>query len=89
MSVKIFVINLPEFKSLINGAKAETGCNISLLENGYWLIQAESEITFKRKELGLGPALWNSALSGGYCGLIQEFSRDVMTLVSSNKDLDK
>lgn len=80
--VRIFVPDLPEFAPLINGAKATDGCRVLEPQGGYWRIEGERELTFTRKGLGLGPALWNSALAGGFCGRIVEYGRDVMRIES-------
>jgi hypothetical protein len=81
--VTIFVPDLPEFVPLIEGARA-VGSRIEAPTAGYWRIVADEEIRVRRKELGLGPALWNSALTGGFIGRIVEYDRD--TLCIKNKD---
>lgn len=78
--VSIFIPDIPEFMPLINGARAFE-CTIQEPRKGYWRIDSENEICFTRKGLGLGPALWNSALTGGFRGKIVEYSRDVMRIV--------
>ena len=81
--VTIFVPDLPEFAPLIEGAR-KVGSRIEPPVGGYWRIVADEEIRVRRKELGLGPALWNSALTGGFIGRIVEYDRD--TLCIRNKD---
>jgi hypothetical protein len=82
MTVTVFVPDLPEFQPLLRSAGAMAACTISATRNGYWKIEAPRELRFVRKELGLGPALWNSALSGGFRGRLVAYDRNEMTLVS-------
>ena len=79
--LRIYVPDFPEFKLFLEGAAQTGNCRITAPENGYWRIEADNEIRFHRKEIGLGPALWNSALAGGFCGKIAEYGRDLMRLV--------
>ena len=47
---------------------------------GYTRIQTSGELEFKRKELGLKPAVWYGALTGGVVGRVVEFSRDTLRI---------
>jgi len=80
--VRIFVPDTPEFRPLINAAHRIANCDVLPPTNGYWRIEAESQIEFERKPLGLGPALWNSALTGGFRGRIVQYDRNVMRIES-------
>lgn len=82
MTVRIYVPDIPEFKPLLDGATTVDGCRIEPARAGYFAIVAEDELRFERRALGLGPALWNSALTGGFQGRIEEYGRDVMRIVS-------
>lgn len=82
--VTIFVANIPEFMPLVRAAEKAPGCSVRQPANGYWRLESEDELRFVRKQLGLGPALWNSALSGGYRGRIVEYGRDEMRIVSED-----
>jgi len=81
MSVTLFVVDLPEFSALVNSVRDAGGCVLSRMDSGYWKIEAADELHFSRKDLGLGPALWNSALSGGFRGRIAAFDRSEIRLV--------
>lgn len=83
MFVKIFVPDIPEFTPLLDGARSAAGCRVLSPRNGYWCIEGDDELRFERRTLGLGPALWNSALTGGFCGRIEEYGRDVMWLLAT------
>ena len=86
MSVTVFVLDLPEFSALVSSARDAGGCAIRLMESGYWKIEAANELRFSRKELGLGPALWNCALSGGFRGRIAAFDRNDIRLVCDEEE---
>lgn len=79
MSVTIYVPDLEEFLPIVEKSK-EAGCTVLEPEQGYWRIEGEDEIRLRRKELGLGPALWNSALIGGIRGRIASFDKDEMVI---------
>lgn len=83
MSVTIFVPDIPEFMPVVEGARRAGGYTILPPAEGYWRIESEQEIVFERKPLGLGPALWNSALTGGFIGKIVEYSRDRLRIVEA------
>lgn len=82
--VRIFVPDIPEFAPLLDGARKVETCRVIEPSHGYWRIEADKQITFGRKALGLGPALWNSALTGGFRGRIVEYGRDVMRIESED-----
>ena len=84
MSVTIFVPDIPEFLPLIRAAETVATCTVQRPRNGYWRVESEREISFSRRPLGLSPAIWNSALSGGFRGRIAEYGRDFMRIVSED-----
>jgi hypothetical protein len=77
----IFIPDLPEFAPLRHGLEAVDDCRVQPPRLGYWRVDAAREITLSRRSLGLAPALWYSALSGGYIGRILQFDRDTLTIV--------
>jgi hypothetical protein len=81
--VTIFVPDIPEFATLIAAMRAVEGCTVGEPRKGYWRISSASEICLHRKALGLGPALWNSMLTGGFRGSIVDYSRDVFRVVAA------
>ena len=83
MTVRIFVPDIPEFMPIVEGVRAVGGYGVHPPVNGYWRIEDSSEIHLNRRELGLGPALWNSALTGGFQGRIVTFDRDTMVIASA------
>ena len=84
--VSIFLPDIPELAPVRDAAKRADGCEIRGPTAGYWEISAHQEIRFLRKEMGIGPALWNSALSGGFVGRIVEYSADVLRIVDEDHE---
>ncbi len=80
--VTLFVPDLPEFAALVEASRNTPGCNIQPPHQGYWRIEADRELRFNRKTMGLKPALWYSALSGGFKGHILEYGRDELRIGS-------
>jgi len=80
MTVTIFVPDIPEFGPLIKAVADKPGVDLIAPKAGYWQIQAADRLSFGRKALGLRVAMWNSALTGGFCGRLTEYTNDVMTI---------
>ena len=83
-AISIYVPDFPEFEAFLASARQAGNCHVREPVDGYWRIEANREISFNRKAAGLGPALWNSALAGGFCGRIIEYSRDVMRIAKAD-----
>lgn len=82
MSATVFVPDLAEFQPLVKAAAAVEGVTVREPKLGYWRIVAKDRLTFSRKALGLRVALWNSALTGGFCGRLAEYTNDSLTIES-------
>jgi len=68
-----YVLDVPEFRALIDAAKARTGYRTTLLSSGYTRIDGNPSLQFNRKELGFKPAIWYGLLTGGFAGRIERF----------------
>lgn len=84
MTVTVFVPDVPEFLPLVHAAAKVDGCAVKSSQGGYWRLESPRSLLFSRKALGLGPALWNSALSGGFVGRIVKYDRDTMIIESED-----
>ena len=73
--VTIYVPRLDEFSALVRDAAARTDCHVSAVGD-YDLIEATGRIEFRRKTLGLKPAVWYGLFTGGVQGRIEVFDRD-------------
>lgn len=72
----IFVLNVEEFRPMVESAREQAGLQVHPGPHGYIRISSEGELRFNRKALGFKPAVWYGALTGGMVGKITEFSRD-------------
>lgn len=71
----IFVLDVPEFEPIVAACRQAPGCHVDGPIEGYWHITSPEPIVFERKPLGLVPALWNAALTGGFDGVVKVFDR--------------
>jgi hypothetical protein len=80
-SIRVFVPNVPEFAALVEAAAGKPSCRISAPLPEYRLIESHEPIEFRRKELGLKPAVWYGLFTGGLKGRIEVFDRDLVRIV--------
>lgn len=80
--IAVYVPDLAEFSPLIRAAQEIEGCTVVPPAKGYWRLESPTRLVFVRKAMGLGPALWNSALTGGFRGRIVEYGRDRLVIDS-------
>lgn len=76
----IFVMNVPEFRPLVDYSKTQAHYKVEGPRLGYFRISGEPVLTFKRKELGVKPAVWHGLLTGGLMGKITHFDNDSLTI---------
>jgi hypothetical protein len=86
VTILIFIPDIPEFVPLVAAARAVRGTTVRAPENGYWIIEAERILRFSRRPMKLGPAIWNSALSGGFVGRIVNYGRDEIVIESEQEE---
>jgi hypothetical protein len=72
----IFVLDVPEFQPLVDHARGLSGCSVQGPRLGYWRVARAGALEFQRKALGLKPAVWHGALTGGMVGRITHFDND-------------
>ncbi len=75
VGIGIYVPRLEEFAALVKDAAARPECRV-VSANDYDLIETDSPIEFRRKTLGLKPAVWYGLFTGGLRGRIDVFDRD-------------
>ena len=77
---RIYVLDVPEFRCLVDDARRRSGYNVTPAGRGYYRIESEDELVFRRKELGVKPAVWYGLFTGGLVGRIAQFDRDVVRI---------
>jgi catechol 2,3-dioxygenase-like lactoylglutathione lyase family enzyme len=73
--VSIYVPRIDEFSSVVKDARQRSDCTVVALDN-YDRIDSEGSLEFRRKALGLKPAVWYGLFTGGVRGRIDVFDRD-------------
>lgn len=79
--IRIYVLNVPEFATLVEAARKLDSCKVSDATGDYITIDAQQPLEFHRKELGLKPAVWYGLFTGGLRGRIESFGRDTVRIV--------
>ena len=81
--ITLYVLDVPEFAPVVAAAGADPDCRVTAPSRGYWTIQADTELTLRRKEMQLKPAIWYGAFTGGIDGIIAEFGQDLVRVRSA------
>jgi hypothetical protein len=76
----ILVLDVPEFRPLVDAARGQPGYDVREPKLGYWKIEGNPGLRFERKALGFKPAVWHGALTGGFVGRIARFDNDVLEI---------
>ncbi|MDH2052729.1 VOC family protein [Achromobacter marplatensis] len=76
----VYVLDVLEFKPLLEIAVATPGYAVQPAGNGYVRIEGSPALTFQRKALGFKPAVWYGALTGGLAGRIERFDMDSLVI---------
>lgn len=83
----VYVIDVPEFRPLVDSAKKKPQCAVSGPDKGYYQIDIRGEVTFNRKEMQMKPAIWYGIFTGGLDGEIKSFGREEVVVIGTNKPL--
>jgi hypothetical protein len=83
MMPALFVLDVPEFRALVDHARGIEGCRVDGPRLGYWRVASSAPLSFRRKELGFKPAVWHGALTGGLVGRITHFDNDLLTIAEA------
>ncbi len=77
---EVFVLDVPEFRALVEAARTAPGCQVDGPRLGYWRLKSSQPLAFRRKDLGFKPAVWHGALTGGLVGAIGRFDNDELVI---------
>lgn len=78
--VRIFVPRVREFASIVEDARARGDCRVEAAGE-YDRIESDGPVEFRRKTLGLKPAIWYGLFTGGVQGRIETLDRDCARIV--------
>ncbi|ENW95194.1 VOC family protein [Acinetobacter dispersus] len=82
-NLRIYVPKVDEFSSLVRNAKEQANCKVITSHPIYDVIESDVPVEFRRKELGLKPAVWWGLFTGGIQGRIEAYDRDHVRIVPS------
>ena len=85
--VVLYVLDVPEFKPIVDSMQARQNCEITKSDEGYYRIESTTEIVLNRWEMKMKPAVWYGLFTGGLNGEIAEFDRDEVRVIGTNKPL--
>jgi hypothetical protein len=82
-----FVLDVPEFTSLIAAAQKAAPCIVHPLSAGYRFVEFENEIEIRRSDTQMNEAVWFGCLTAGLIGKIARFDKDILKLVATNEPI--
>ena len=85
--VVLYVLDVPEFRPVVESARRRGDCAITRSTVGYWRVESPSEIVLNRREMAMKPAVWYGLFTGGMNGEIAAFGRDEVRVIGTNKPL--
>jgi hypothetical protein len=80
MMPAVYVLDVPEFRPLIDCARGIEGCRVEGPRLGYFRVSRPGRLEFVRKQLGFKPAVWHGALTGGLDGRVVQFDNDRLAI---------
>ena len=80
-----YVLNVPEFASLVDAAAKSGRCTVHPLRGHYRFVEFDSEIEIWRRDTQMNEAVWYGCLTGGLDGKIAHFDKDRLRLVATNE----
>lgn len=85
--ITVYVVDVPEFRPMVETAEGQDGVRVSGPVKGYWTIEASTELRFNRKAMKMKPAVWYGIFTGGLNGEIADWGRDEVRVIGTNKPL--
>jgi hypothetical protein len=82
-----FVLDVPEFASIVDAASSNADCRVHPLAGGYRFVEFETELEIRRADTRMNEAVWFGCLTGGLIGKIASFDSDRLKLVSTNEPI--
>jgi hypothetical protein len=82
-----YVLDVPEFSSLIDAAMASGRCKVGRKRGHYRFVEFETEIEILRRHTRMNEAVWYGCLTGGLDGRIVHFDGDRLKLAATNEPI--
>ncbi|MCA1457068.1 hypothetical protein I6F35_28275 [Bradyrhizobium sp. BRP22] len=82
-----YVLDVDEFRPIVESARRIPECTISDPVNGYHKIVSPREIILRRRDMKMKPAVWYGLFTGGLNGEIAEFNRGKVPVIGAKRPL--
>ena len=76
----LYVLDVEEFRPLVDAARAMPDCTVTEARRGYVRIESPGEIVFDRRAMKVKPAIWYSMFNSGIEAEIVDYGHDVVRL---------
>jgi catechol 2,3-dioxygenase-like lactoylglutathione lyase family enzyme len=78
-AIQIYVPRVEEFRALVLDAAGRTDCRVTQAGD-YDVVEADGPVEFRRKTLGMKPAVWYGLFTGGVRGCIEILDREKVVI---------
>jgi hypothetical protein len=82
-----YVLDVPEFSSLVDAAMKSGRCKVHPKRGYYQFVEFENEIEILRHDTSMNEAVWYGCLAGGLDGKIAHFDSDRLKLIATNEPI--
>ena len=80
-----YVLDAPEFASLMSAARKSDNCRVHPKAGGYHFVEFEGMIEILRSDTGMREAVWYGCLTAGLDGKISRFDSESLLLVANTE----
>jgi hypothetical protein len=82
-----YVLDVPEFSSLVDAAVKSGRCDVHPKRGHYKFVEFKNEIEILRCDTRMSEAVWYGCLTGGLDGKIMHFDSDRLKLAATNEPI--
>ena len=82
-----FVLDVPEFTSLVEAALKSPRCKVHAKIGHYQYVEFDGNLEILRRDTRMNEAVWYGCLSGGLIGKIVRFDGECIRLVETNEPI--
>ena len=82
-----FVLDVPEFRSLLGAALRTDRCRAHPPQAGYRYVEFDTEVEIRRVDTGMNEAVWFGCMTAGIDGRIARFDSERIRLVATNEPI--
>lgn len=82
-----FVLDVPEFSSLIQAAMKSHDCKVHPLVAGYRFVEFQNEIEIRRTDTEMNEAIWFGCMTAGLVGKIVKYDKESIRLAATNEPI--